>query len=51
MSDSSYFIVSFIGLLYIILNHIFENKLKDRFNQPVFSTIFGFIFALLYYYT
>ena len=49
MSESPFLLISLIGLMYIYLSQITKTKLKDRFNQPVFSTIYGAVVAIFYY--
>ncbi len=35
--------------MYIYLSQIIKTKLKDRYNQPVFSTIYGAFVSIFYY--
>lgn len=49
MSELPYLLVSILGLVYIYSSQLLRQKLRHRYNQPVFSTFFGVLFSIGYY--
>jgi len=49
MEELVFFYIALIALGYFYLSQIFNQILKHKYNQPVFSIIFGGIVAFVYF--